>query len=593
MLSVEGGFYMYALIAFVPLIFTVVVMAVFNWPAKRALPLAWLIASILAFSVWKMKIPDVGIFTLYGFLDTLNTLAVVFGAILVMNTMKRSGAIAVINNSFSSISNDRRIQMVIIGFVFGAFIEGAAGFGTPAALAAPLLIGLGFPPLAAAMTALILNSVPVCYGAVGTPTSAAFTAVQSSVENPDLFKSVLTQWTAIPHAIVCPIIIFIAMAMMCKFFGKEKSIKPALKAVPFIIFTAVIFDIPFLILASFLGPEFPSLIGALIALPVTMIAAKKGFLVPKDTWDFPEKTAWQQEWLSTSAVQEDESTKVQSNLSMFMAWLPYVIIGAILVLTRIPQIGLKGILTGTPALSLAIKNLLGIQDLNWKFNWAYNPGIIPFVLVALLTIVLHGMKGDQVKAAWKDTFSMVSGAAIALFFGIAMVQIFKYTNFNTLNESVIQPAIANGENWTKLAQKDLAMPSMLYVMAKGLADLAGQAYIVVSPFIGVLGSFISGSNTVSNVLFTSLQFEAASQTGLPIVLIVVLQNIGGAIGNMTCINNIVSACATCGTVGREGLLVKKNALPMLIYSLLVILIIGAVIFVFKVDPYQAALMAQK
>lgn len=584
---------MYALIAFVPLIFTVVVMAVFNWPAKRALPLAWLIASILAFSVWKMKIPDVGIFTLYGFLDTLNTLAVVFGAILVMNTMKRSGAIAVINNSFSSISNDRRIQMVIIGFVFGAFIEGAAGFGTPAALAAPLLIGLGFPPLAAAMTALILNSVPVCYGAVGTPTSAAFTAVQSSVENPDLFKSVLTQWTAIPHAIVCPIIIFIAMAMMCKFFGKEKSIKPALKAVPFIIFTAVIFDIPFLILASFLGPEFPSLIGALIALPVTMIAAKKGFLVPKDTWDFPEKTAWQQEWLSTSAVQEDESTKVQSNLSMFMAWLPYVIIGGILVLTRIPQIGLKGILTGTPALSLAIKNLLGIQDLNWKFNWAYNPGIIPFVLVALLTIVLHGMKGDQVKAAWKDTFSMVSGAAIALFFGIAMVQIFKYTNFNTLNESVIQPAIANGENWTKLAQKDLAMPSMLYVMAKGLADLAGQAYIVVSPFIGVLGSFISGSNTVSNVLFTSLQFEAASQTGLPIVLIVVLQNIGGAIGNMTCINNIVSACATCGTVGREGLLVKKNALPMLIYSLLVILIIGAVIFVFKVDPYQAALMAQK
>lgn len=582
---------MYALIAFVPLIFTVVVMAVFNWPAKRALPVAWFIASILAFAVWKMKIPDVGIFTLYGFLDTLNTLAVVFGAILVMNTMKRSGAIAVINNSFSSISNDRRIQMVIIGFVFGAFIEGAAGFGTPAALAAPLLIGLGFPPLAAAMTALILNSVPVCYGAVGTPTSAAFTAVKSSVENPDVFKAVLTKWTAIPHAIVCPIIIFIAMAMMCKFFGKEKSIKPALQAIPFIIFTAIIFDVPFLILASFLGPEFPSLIGALIALPVTMMAAKKGFLVPKDTWDFPEKSAWQQEWLSTTAVQEDESTKVQSSLSMFSAWLPYVIIGAILVITRIPQIGLKGILTGTPALSFAIKNLLGIQDLNWKFNWAYNPGIIPFVLVALLTIVLHGMKGDQVKAAWKDTFSMVSGAAIALFFGIAMVQIFKYTNFNTLNESVLQPAIAAGENWTKLAQKDLAMPSMLYVMAKGLADLAGQAYIVVSPFIGVLGSFISGSNTVSNVLFTSLQFEASSQVGLPIVLIVVLQNLGGAIGNMTCINNIVSACATCGTVGREGLLVKKNALPMIIYSLLVVLIIAVVIFIFKFDPYTAALTA--
>ena len=630
---------MYALIAFVPLIFTVVVMAVFNWPAKRALPVAWFIASILAFAVWKMKISDVGIFTLYGFLDTLNTLAVVFGAILVMNTMKRSGAIAVINNSFSSISNDRRIQMVIIGFVFGAFIEGAAGFGTPAALAAPLLIGLGFPPLAAAMTALILNSVPVCYGAVGTPTSAAFTAVQSSVAEPELFKSVLTQWTAIPHAIVCPIIIFIAMAMMCKFFGKEKSIKPALKAIPFILFTAIIFDVPFLILASFLGPEFPSLIGALIALPVTMMAAKKGFLVPKDTWDFPEKTAWQQEWLSTSAVQEDESTKVQSNLSMFSAWLPYVIIGAILVITRIPQIGLKTILTKTPALSLTVQNLLGIDGLKWAFNWAYNPGIIPFVLVALLTIVLHKMKGEQVKAAWKDTFSMVSGAAIALFFGIAMVQIFKYTHWNVLNfdqqkilipevEKTIKSVLDSGDikDVAKIAEAPLAeqlkmiieelkdktpellktfealalsmkkqgyleRPSMLFTMAKGLADLAGQAYIVVSPFIGVLGSFISGSNTVSNVLFTSLQFEASSQVGLPIVLIVVLQNLGGAIGNMTCINNIVSACATCGTVGREGLLVKKNALPMIIYSLLVVLIIAVVIFIFKFDPYTAALTA--
>lgn len=601
---------MYALIAFVPLIFTVVVMAVFNWPAKRALPVAWFIASILAFAVWKMEVPAIGIFTLYGFLDTLNTLAVVFGAILVMNTMKRSGAIAVINNSFSSISNDRRIQMIIIGFVFGAFIEGAAGFGTPAALAAPLLIGLGFPPLAAAMTALILNSVPVCYGAVGTPTSAAFTAVQSSVENPDLFKSVLTQWTAIPHAIVCPIIIFIAMAMMCKFFGKEKSIKPALKAIPFIIFTSIIFDVPFLILASFLGPEFPSLIGALIALPVTMVAAKKGFLVPKDTWDFPEKSAWQQEWLSTTAVQEDESTKVQSNLSMFSAWLPYVIIGAILVITRIPQIGLKDILTKTPALSLAIKNLLGIQDLNWKFNWAYNPGIIPFVLVALLTIGLHKMKGEQVKTAWKDTFSMVSGAAIALFFGIAMVQIFKYTHWNTINmKNTITTHIADETAkfaadgtykkiaWTVMNQGvflEAGRPSMLFTMAKGLADLAGSAYIVVAPFIGVLGSFISGSNTVSNVLFSSLQYQVAdtiTKAGgfLPVVLIVVLQNIGGAIGNMTCINNIVSACATCGTVGREGMLVKKNALPMLIYSLLVVLIIGIVIFIFKFDPYATAL----
>ncbi|MDD3221069.1 MAG: L-lactate permease [Clostridia bacterium] len=555
---------MYALIAFVPLIFTVVVMAVFNWPAKRALPLAWLITGILAFAIWKMEIGTVAVYSVYGLLSAIDTLLIIFGAILIMNTLKRSGAMAVINKGFGSISQDRRVQMVIIGFVFGGFIEGAAGFGTPAALAAPLLIGLGFPPLAAAMTALILNSVPVSFGAVGTPTNTATTVVADQVTalggNVETFKMALSKWSAIPHAIVCPIIIFIAMAMMCKFFGKEKSFKPALKAIPFIIFAAIVFDVPYLIFAIFLGPEFPALLGALIALPIVMAAAKKGFLIPKDEWDFPEKSAWEQEWLSTTAVQEDESTKVETNMSMFKAWLPYVIIGVILVLTRVPQIGLKAILNGQ-AFIVGIKNLLGLEGLNWSFKWAWNPGILPFLLVALLTIVLHGMKGDQVKKAWQDTFKQVSGAAVALVFGIAMVQLFRYTDVN-----------ASG------------MESMLLIMAKGLAAVAGKAYIVVAPLIGVLGSFISGSNTVSNTLFSTLQFETASLLLLPQVLIVALQNLGGAIGNMTCINNIVAACATCGTAGREGLLVRRNAVPMLIYSALVVIIIGIAIFVLKINP---------
>lgn len=203
--------------------------------------------------------------------------------------------------------------------------------------------------------------------------------------------------------------------------------------------------------------------------------------------------------------------------------------------------------------------------MNWVFKWAWNPGILPFILVAILTIFIHGMKGEEVKKAWKDTVTMVTGAAIALFFGVAMVQLFRYTNVD-----------------------NTGMDSMLLIMAKGLAAIAGKAYIVVAPFIGVLGAFISGSNTVSNTLFSTLQFETASILVLPQVLIVALQNIGGGIGNMTCINNIVAACATCGTTGREGLLVKRNALPMLIYSLLVVIIIAVVIFVLKINPFPLA-----
>ncbi len=560
---------MYALIAFIPLIFTVVVMAAFNWSAKRALPIAWFITSVLALFIWKMKVGTIAVYSIFGFLNAIDVLFIIFGAILIMNTLKHSGAMAAINKGFNSVSQDRRIQMIIIGFIFGAFIEGAAGFGTPAALAAPLLIGLGFPPLAAAMSALILNSVPVAFGAVGTPTNTAAATVaaaqQVAASNAEGFKMALSKWSAIPHAIVCPIIIFITMAMMCKFFGKERSIKPAIKAIPFIIFTSIAFDVPYLILAFFLGPEFPALIGGLIALPIVITAAKKGFLVPKDEWDFPARSEWDPEWLSTTEVKEDESVKMKTDMSLIKAWIPYVCISLLLVLTRIPQIGLKSVLTQNSAFVLTVNNLLGRDGLNWVFKWAWNPGILPFILVAILTIFIHGMKGEEVKKAWKDTVTMVTGAAIALFFGVAMVQLFRYTNVD-----------------------NTGMDSMLLIMAKGLAAIAGKAYIVVAPFIGVLGAFISGSNTVSNTLFSTLQFETASILVLPQVLIVALQNIGGGIGNMTCINNIVAACATCGTTGREGLLVKRDALPMLIYSLLVVIIIAIVIFVLKINPFPLA-----
>ena len=172
---------MYALIAFIPIIVTVVLMVAFNWPAKWALPLAWILACVIAFAVWKMNIHDMAAYTITGFLSAFETLVIIFGAILIMNTLKRSGAMSAINGMFKGVTKDARILAIIIGWVFGAFIEGAAGFGTPAALAAPLLISVGFPPLAAAIVALICNSTPVCYGAVGTPTNTAFATVKDAV----------------------------------------------------------------------------------------------------------------------------------------------------------------------------------------------------------------------------------------------------------------------------------------------------------------------------------------------------------------------------------------------------------------------------
>ncbi len=413
---------MNAFIAFIPIIVTVVLMVAFNWPAKRALPLAWILACVIAFAIWKMSIYDMAGYTLTGFLSAFETLVIIFGAILIMNTLKRSGAMSAINRMFTGITPDARIQAIIIGFVFGAFIEGAAGFGTPAALAAPLLISVGFPPLAAAIVALIYNSVPVCFGAVGTPTNTAYSVVKDAVEvggaDGEAWKMALTKWSATSMAVGAFFILFIGICVLVKLFGKNKSFKDALPVIPFIIFVAAFFDIIYLAIANFIGPELVSLVAAIATLFVSLFVAKKGFLMPKDVWTFENQESWDKSWLSTTEVPEPKT----SDMSLVKAFVPYVIIALILVATRVSQNmgmdwanAMKAFSVGTGKGGL----ILGL-DWNWAILW--NPGVI-FIVVALITIGIHGMKAEEVKGAWADTGKQVTGAAIALLFGVAMFNI--------------------------------------------------------------------------------------------------------------------------------------------------------------------------
>ena len=542
---------MYALIAFIPIIVTVVLMVAFNWPAKRALPLAWILACVIAFAVWKMNVHDMAAYTITGFLSAFETLVIIFGAILIMNTLKRSGAMSAINGMFKGVAKDARILAIIIGWVFGAFIEGAAGFGTPAALAAPLLISVGFPPLAAAIVALICNSTPVCYGAVGTPTNTAFATVKDAVAaggaDPDTWKMALTKWSAISMAVGAFFIVFVAVCVLVKLFGKNKSFKDALPCIPFIIFTVAVFDIIYLLIATFIGPELVSLVAAVITLFVSIGAAKAGFLQPKETWTFAPEETWDRSWLSTTEVPEPKV----SDMPLLKAFTPYIIIIAILVATRVCQNVGMGWANSMKAFAVGTGGSGVILGLNWNWAILWSPGVV-FIIVALLTVAIQGMKGSEVSGAWKDTGKQVSGAAIALLFGVAMVNIFRYTNVSS----------------------DVMDGSMLLIMARGLAALAGHAYVIVAPLIGVLGAFMSGSNTVSNTLFSSLQFETATILAMPQVFIVALQNNGGAIGNMVCVNNVVSACATTGTIGNEGKIIRTNIVPCIIYCAIVVIVLG-------------------
>ncbi len=550
---------MNALLAFSPILLTIILMVGFNWGAKKALPLSWLVAVGVAGFVWKIDIHHLLGYSFFGCLKALDILIIIFGAILILNTMKLSGAMATINNGFNGITNDRRIQAIIIGFMFGAFIEGAAGFGTPAALAGPLMVGLGFPPLAAAMVALIYNSVPVPYGAVGTPISGgAMKTLGDSLAHanidPEMFKMALTQWVAIPNAIVGIFVPLLGIAIMCRFFGKERSFKPALAVAPFAIFAGLVFVIPYVLIASYLGPDLPSLLGAFIGLGIIIFAAKNGFLMPKENWDFPAKEEWEANWKSA----EDTGDVGEAKMGLVRAWMPYVLIALILVVTRIPSLGLKGLLASQ---TLNLNGVLGIEGLNYALKWAYLPGTIPFILVAVITNFIHGMSPAKVAESWKITFKQITGAAIALFAGVAMVQLMLKSGTN--------PA---------------GLDSMLTTMAKSVANLSGQAYPVISTLVGVLGSFMSGSATVSNLLFASLQFQTANILSMPEVIIVAIQTTGAALGNMICVNNVVAVCATVGCIGAEGLIIRRNAIPAFIYYLAITAVALVFMYVLGIDP---------
>ncbi len=536
--------YLYAAIAALPILFTIIFMAVFNWPAKRALPFSWLIACLVAGFVWKMDFLEISARTISGFLSALETLFIIFGALLFMNVLKQSGAMAAIDQLFSGITRDARIQAILVGYVFAGFIEGAAGFGTPAALAAPILISLGFPPLAAAAICLIYNSTPICPGPVGVPTLTASSTVQSAVEhlggNSEAFTLALTKWTCIPHMIGGIFIIMIGVCVLTKVFGKNKSFKDALLVFPFCIFTGCVIGVIYILMAIFAGPELTTMTAFLGALPILVFCIKKGFLMPKDIWTFDGVSEWgEASWMSSQQVAQAKDKQMKP----FLAWLPYIVIGALLVVTRVEFFHLKPILTSEPFV-IHIDHILGFENISWDFKFLWNPGIFPFILIAIFTVFLHKMTKEEMKTACRDSVKQVSGAAIALLFGVAMVNLYRFTCCPSIGNLVASSEF-HGEF-------TFANSSMLYVMANALAKIFNGTYFLIAPLIGVLGSFMSGSCTVSNTLFSSLQFETATLLAMPQVLIVALQNMGGAIGNMICVNNIVSVCATTGTMGNEG-----------------------------------------
>ncbi len=551
-----------AFLAFLPILVALVLMAGLRWPATKAMPLSWLVAALLAVLVWQNPTGYVIAMTLEGLHTAIGILIIVFGAILILMTLRESGAMETIQSGMQGVSADMRVQAIIIGFLFAAFIEGAAGFGTPAALAAPLLLALGFPPLAAAVICLTFNSVPVTYGAVGTPILLGLDYLQPYIGD-SVFASHLelqaavTQWVSIMHLPMIILLPIFMLGFITRIFGPNRSWMDGFRAWKFCTFAAVAFGIPFILFAWVLGPEFPSLVGGLIGLGLVTWGAKKGIALPPDTFTFGSQKDWLPDWIGSVTVEEGHQYK--AHMSQFKAWLPYMLIGLILVLTRIPELGLQDMLL---AVSIGWENILGYAEVSGSIDILYLPGTIPFILVAILCIGIYGMGSNQVYTAWRDAVKRIKNPAIALVFAVGMVAIFQ-------GSGVDNPEL----NPHQLANMPLAM-------AEGVAGIAGQSWPFFAGFIGGLGGFIAGSNTVSNLLFAEFQWGMAAQLDLPRQIIVAAQAVGGAFGNMVCIHNIVAVCAVVGLAGREGDIIRKTFWPFLFYGVIVGIIALLLSFVF-------------
>ncbi|MBR5050903.1 MAG: L-lactate permease [Desulfovibrio sp.] len=556
-----------ALFAIMPIVVALILMVPLRWPSTRAMPLAFLTGAALAMGVWGLSGMRIGALFIQGVITAIGVLIIVFGAILIYYTLTYSGAMETIQAGMTKISPDRRVQAIIIGYMFAAFIEGAAGFGTPAALAAPLLMGLGFPPLCAAVICLCFNSFPVTFGAVGTPVVMGFASLKDigmkalNTNDPTLLFNYIGQDVTLMHGAMIFILPIFLLGFMTRFFGKNKSWGEGFAAWPFCILAGICFAVPYYAIAWTAGPEVPSLVGGIVGLAVLVSLAKKGVCIPKDVWNFAPQSEWKPEWVGE--IQASEKSEYKEHMSQFMAWLPYVLCGLILVVTRVPAFGLKPLLTN-PMFSVGMKDILGQTGVSANIALLWLPGTIPFMLVALLTILLHGMNGEKVAGAWNTTFKKMVAPTIALIAAVSLVSIFKGTAANV--------AGPNGS----------ALPSMPLAMATVCADAFKNAWPAVASYIGGLGAFITGSNTVSDMLFANFQWDVAQQLGFNVkqsIAIVAAQGAGGAAGNMICIHNIVAACAVLGLIGREGQILRFTVWPFLLYTIPVGIVASLLCFV--------------
>ncbi len=447
-----------------------------------------------------------------GVLSSLTPLAIIFGAVLLFEVLTRTGALPVLMRRLRTLSPDPVAQLMLVGWSFSFLVEGLSGFGTPAALAAPLLAGLGFPALRVAAMCLIMNSVPVSFGAVGTPIWFGLSGTGLSPEELHAVGVRAAMINAAAAAIIPPLALRVVVPW--------SMLRPRLL---FVLLVAVATAGPYLLAARWTF-EFPSIIGGLSGTVCGVLLARFGVGLGGVGHD-PTATT----------VDAGPSTP-----SLARAVTPLLAVLLLLALTRLEPLGLRGLLNRetpsaavdlgplgqasvSPVLVVGLRNILGTAT-EWRMPLLYVPFIIPFIAAAILAMPLLGLSAAEMTRAFASATRRLARPALALAGALVLVKML------TLG----------GEE----------APAM--ILGRGMAHASGPAWPHMAPLLGALGAFFSGSNTVSNLTFGPVQVSAANALGLDPVSLLALQTVGGALGNMVCVHNIVAVAAVLGLSDRRG-----------------------------------------
>lgn len=545
-----------ALLALVPLVLVGVLLVGFRWPAWRAMAVGLGVTLLIA-TQWGTPWNVIAAASVKGLSITISIAWIIFGALFLLASLRASSLLESMRHGLTGICPDRRVQAIVVAWLFGGLLEGSAGFGTPAVVCVPLLIAIGFPPLAAVLSGMLIQSAPVSFGALGTPIVIGVASGLGAAPEVDAWTAVegLTfgellhsiGWrVAVMHAAIGSFIPLVICCLLTGRFGSERRYRDGLGAWKAAAAAAVVFGVVSPSVAYLLGPEFPTIISAAVGLAVLVPLFRAGCFVPKVTFEFPEHAAWMSEWSGTKAktpqpTENSNSAEESPSLRpVWKTWWPYAAVVALLVLTRLPSLPLGSWLKSS-VVSFSTSPLFG-TEITASVQPLYLPGTI-FVLVAGAVLLVTRTRSWS--APFWDATTTTLKASTVLAFSIPLVQIFLNTGVN-----------------------DVGNPSMPIAVATGASSLFGSAWPFVSPFVGGFGAFLAGSNTISNMLFALPQFEIARLIDVSPLWVVALQAVGGAAGNTICVHNVVAACAVGGLFGKEGDVIRVTGIVFLGYATL-------------------------